>query len=537
MSDRMTGSQAAIAQIELEGVDSVFGIPGDHNIFLCDAVLDHPDIQFIGGRHEQDITFMANGYARVTGKVAVPIVISGPGVTNSLTSLADAYADSVPMVLLAACPQRGSIGTGAFHEIKNQTGMLAAVTKWNTRVETVEEIPATIRKAFEQAYGGRPGPTAVEIPVDVQREEADVTLIAPVEQPRQSANVAAVRDAAERIARARNPVIYIGSGAAASDCSAELLQLLEYLQCFCFATALGQGVVSADHPQFVGFRWAESGPARSLLDNADLMLVVGSSLDQVETDDWSEAIPENLIQIDTCPEMIGRRYPVSVGLTGDAKTVLQQLLDTLADLPVVSRESVAPRVLEIKKQAYARIQDRIEWQYMDAIQQALPRDAFVFNDASTANMWCLAYLDRYLPRTINITRSMGVLGYAFPSAIGAKVAYPDRQSIAVAGDGGFLFTSNVLTTAVEYKLNAVAIVFNDNCYSSIKRTQDRLRGRSIGVDLHNPDFVKLAEAHGAVGVRVTKPVQLRDALEAAWSRNLPTVIEVPLDMNTYWFKD
>lgn len=537
MPKRMTGSQAAIAQLELEGVDSVFGIPGNHNIFLCDAVLDYPDMQFIGGRHEQDIAFMANGYARVTGKVAVPIVISGPGVTNSLTSLADAYADSVPMVLLAACPQRGSIGTGAFHEIKDQTGMLAAVTKWNTRVEAVENIPAAIRKAFEQAYEGRPGPTAVEIPEDIQREEAEVSLVLPVPRERKPADALAVREAAQRLAQAKNPVIYIGSGAVSSDCAAEVIELVEHLQAFCFATALGQGVVPTDHPLFVGFRWAEGGPARSLLDEADLMLVVGSSLDHVETDDWSAAIPDNLLQIDTCADMIGRRYPVKTGLVGDAKTVVQQLLDELSNIPSNTRPSTAEKVSRVKQKAFARIHGRIEWEFMDAIQQALPRDAFVFNDASTANMWCLAYLSRYLPRTINITRSMGVLGYAFPSAIGAKVAFPDRQSIAVAGDGGFLFTSNVLTTAVEYKLNAVAVVFNDNCYSSIKRTQDRLRGRHIGVELHNPDFVKLAEAHGAVGVRAAAPSQLHDALQAAWARNLPTVIEVPLEMKTYWFKD
>lgn len=266
------------------------------------------------------------------------------------------------------------------------------------------------------------------------------------------------------------------------------------------------------------------------------MLVVGSSLDQVETDGWTLPVPKTVIQIDTCQEMIGLNYPTAVGLVGDAKAVLAQLLEELADTKCVARLSPAARISQIKQQVLFRVRDRLEWQFVDAMQQALPQDAFVFNDASTANAWCLAFLPRYLPRTINITRSMAALGYAFPSAIGAKAAHPDRQAVAVAGDGGFLFTSNALATAVQYKLNAVAVVFSDNCYSSVKRTQDRLLGRRIGVDLHNPDFVNLAEAYGAVGTLAENPTQLQDALQAAWQRDLPTVIEVPLAMHPDLFE-
>ena len=536
MSDQMTGSQTAIAQIRCEGVDVVFGIPGEHNVLLCDAVLDHPELRFMVGRHEQDIAFMANGFARASGRIAVPLVISGPGVTNSLTALADAYADSVPMVLVAACPACGLAGKGAFHELKDQTGVLASVTKWNTRAERVEEIPKAIRTAFLQAYGSRPGPTAVEIPVNVQSEkgQADVN---PSRRPgRQSADTTAVREAARLLSLARAPVVYLGSGAATSDCASEAIKLVEQLQMPCFATTLGQGVVPTDHPLFLGCRWVEAGPARPILEGADVMLVVGSSLDQVETDGWTLPVPKTVIQIDTCQEMIGLNYPTAVGLVGDAKAVLAQLLEELADTKCVARLSPAARISQIKQQVLFRVRDRLEWQFVDAMQQALPQDAFVFNDASTANAWCLAFLPRYLPRTINITRSMAALGYAFPSAIGAKAAHPDRQAVAVAGDGGFLFTSNALATAVQYKLNAVAVVFSDNCYSSVKRTQDRLLGRRIGVDLHNPDFVNLAEAYGAVGTLAENPTQLQDALQAAWQRDLPTVIEVPLAMHPDLFE-
>ena len=171
MKNVTNGARAAIAQLVVEGVEVVLGIPGAHNVYLCDAILDHPELRFLCGRHEQDIGFMADGYARAGGRLAVPLVISGPGLTNSLTALADAYADSVPMLLLAAYPKQDYVGKGAFHELKDQTGLLASVTKWNKRVSRMDEVPQAIRTAVAQAYSGRPGPTAVEIPYDVQAQE------------------------------------------------------------------------------------------------------------------------------------------------------------------------------------------------------------------------------------------------------------------------------------------------------------------------------------------------------------------------------
>lgn len=389
MSEHMTGSQATIAQLIAEGVDVVLSIPGEHNIHLCDPILDHPALRFICGHHEQGITFMANGYARASGKIAVPLVITGPGVTNSITPLADAYQDSVPMVLVASQVDTHRLGKGAFHE---------------------------------------------------SREEL----------------------------------------------------------------------------------------ARRFLEEADVVLVIGSSLDEASTHRWTLPLPENLIQIDTCPEMIGRNYPVAVGLVGDAKAVLAQLLEALADCENRARPSPAARIAEAKRKALTGVQDQLSWRFMNAIQQALPKDAFVTNDASLSNGWAVSFLQRYLPRTFNMTSNLAALGYAFAGAVGAKLAYPDRQAVAVVGDGGFLFTVYTLSTAVKYHLNAVAIVFNNGGYGSIRHMQMQRFGRTIGADLHNPDFVRLAEAYGAVGARATHPDQLYDALMAAWQRDVPTLIEVPL---------
>jgi acetolactate synthase-1/2/3 large subunit len=212
-----------------------------------------------------------------------------------------------------------------------------------------------------------------------------------------------------------------------------------------------------------------------------------------------------------------------------------QILEDLPRKTISTKSPLANTVREIKEQVETRSCEKPAWKYINAIQQALPRDAIVTNDASTANAWAMFFLKCFQPRTFNMTRSLGALGYAFPAAIGAKLAHPDRQAVAIAGDGGFLFTSSALATGVQYRLNAVAVVFNDSAYSSIKRKQTARFGRAVGTDLVSPNFVGLAEAYGAVGTRVEDPQQIYDALRAAWNRDIPTLIEVPIEVGTDFF--
>ncbi len=528
MTETMTGAQAAVAQLAAEGVEVILGIPGIHTLHLCDAVLDYPQIRFVTGRHEQGSVFMANGYARASGRIAVPIVITGPGVTNSLTALADAYADSVPMVLIAAKLEQGLAGKGAFHELKDQTQLLASVTKWNRRVERAEEVPEAIRQAFAQAYAGRPGPAAVEIPLDVQAGRGEVEIYPRPLPERQKADPSAVVEAARRLREASRPLVFAGGGAVAAGCRAELMELMERLQAPSFTTVLAKGLIPEDHELHLGSTWSKGGPIQEMIESADVVLVVGSSLDEAGTGLWTLDLPENLIQIDMAPQVIGRNYPVAVSLVGDAKVVLAQLLEELEGIGEVDRGALIDRIARSRTREFEETKDEIGWAYMEAMQEVLPRDAFVTNDASGANGWAVRYLDRYLPRTMNITSNMGALGYAIPGAIGAKLAYPERQAVAVIGDGGFLFTAHCLATAVQHRLNAVVVVFDDGCYSTVKSRQIRDFGRSIGVDLQNPDFVRLAEAYGAGAGRAKSPEELSSLLTAAWARDVPTVIEVPL---------
>jgi len=294
-------------------------------------------------------------------------------------------------------------------------------------------------------------------------------------------------------------------------------------------TPLAKGTIPEDHPLSLSWGGRHEGHLDRFLAEADVVLVVGSSLDEADAGSKGLPFPEHLIQIDACREVIGRTCPVSVGLVGDAQAVLNQILTELPHMEQTMRRSPAARIAECIARSEGSVQDEPGWQFMDAIQQALPRDAVVTNDASRANGWAIFYLRRYLPNTFNITGNLGALGYAFPAAVGAKLAYPERQALCIVGDGGFQFTPFSLGTAVQHRINAVAVVFNDACYGRIKRMQHQHFGRTIGADLPSPDFVRLAESYGAAGCRADDPQQLYDALVAAWQRDIPTLIEVPIE--------
>lgn len=529
MSEYLTGAQAAIAQLVAEQVDCVLSIPGEHNIFLCDAVWDYPQLRLITGRHEQGLVYMSNGYARVSHKIAVPIVISGPGVTNSLTALADAYQDSVPMVLIAAQAESAQVGKGAFHELKDQSGAIASIVKWHTKVTQVEEIPNAIRQAFVQAFAGRPGPTAVEIPLDIQTKTAQVDIYPSIRPSPLVADIVKIRTAANWLAHATMPMIYVGRGAVISGCADELRQLVELFHIPCFNTALAKGILPEDHALNLSWGGAKYGLITEFIQTTDVVLVIGSSLDHSDAGRFGLKFPQKLLQIDTTAENIGRNYPVSLELIGDAKQILKQLLTELVPYENKKRLSTLDYISNYKQQALKAKQPTLAWQFMSAIQQAISKETIVFGDPSWVNGWSVYFLERYLPNTFTCTRNFCGLGFAFSGALGAKLAYPNHQILALIGDGGFLFTNGELATAVQYKINTVTIIFNDQGYGSIKRRQIKGFGRSIGVDLLSPDFVKMAEAFGAIGIRADTPEQLYYSLKKAWEPDRPTLIEVPLD--------
>jgi acetolactate synthase-1/2/3 large subunit len=424
----MNGSQAAIAQLVAEGVTHVLSIPGEHNIALCDAILDAPQLTYLTGRHEQGLTLIANGYSRASHRMAVPLIISGPGVTNALTALGDAYQDSVPMVAIAAQAARDQIGKGSFHGLKDQSAAIAAVTKWSNRVESPEEIPDAIRTAFVQAYQGRPGPTVVEIPLDVQSQEGYVDIYPSQRLKPNKANEEAVRTAAKLLAAAKAPMVYAGRGAIISGAAEELRQLIEWLNAPCFHTALGKGLLAAEHPLNVSWGSGRSDFLNKLVAESDAVLVVGSSLDYADAGRFKLSFPKTLIQIDTCSDILGRTYPLEIGLLGDAKLVLEQLLAQVKQILPKPRSLTAPTIqdpkgsdrmtmAEHKAQKLETFSSTSAYRYMQAIGQAVTDETLIFGDPARCNGWGVAFLDRNLPNTYHCSRNFCTLGYAISAAM------------------------------------------------------------------------------------------------------------------------
>jgi thiamine pyrophosphate-dependent acetolactate synthase large subunit-like protein len=545
MPEQMNGSQATIAQLVAEGVTHLLSIPGEHNISLCDAILDRPELTYLTGRHEQSLTLIANGYSRVSHQIAVPLIISGPGVTNALTALGDAYQDSVPMVVIAAQAARSQIGKGSFHGLKDQGGAIASVAKWHTQVESPAAIPEAIRTAFTQAYTGRPGPTVVEIPLDVQSQEAKVEIY-PCQRPQPTPTDAnSIQKAAQLLANAQFPLVIAGRGVGISGATAQLQQLIEGLNAPCFLTALGKGLLRENHPLNISWGNGRSDYITQQVAQADAVLVVGSSLDYADAGRLKFTFPKTLIHIDSCPEIIGRTYPVKIGLVGDAKQVLDFLWEALKQQlptphpfrpPQIQSEGHSVTFLQHKNHKLATFKVTTAWQYMQAINHAIADDTLVFGDPARCNGWGVAFLERNLPNTYHCSRNFCTLGFAVSAAMGAKLAQPQRQVLAMIGDGGLLFANGDLATAIQYDIDIVILLFNDNCYGSIRRAQRDRFGRTIGIDLKNPDFCALAQSFGMKAWRVHQPDQLPSILARGWQLNTPCLIEIAMTANDPGFE-
>ena len=543
----MTGAQAVIAQLVAEGVTHILSIPGDHNIALCDVVLDYPQLTYLTGRHEQSLTLIANGYSRASHKIAVPLIISGPGVTNSLTALGDAYQDSVPMVVIASQAPRDQIGKGSFHGLKDQSAMIAAVAKWSVCVDSPEAIPTAIHTAFIKAYEGRPGPTVVEIPLDIQTKKAEIKFF-PVEKPEQktTCTLAEISRAAKHLVNAKRPVVYAGRGVIISNACKILQQLIEYLNTPCFHTALGKGMLAANHPLNVSWGNGRSDYVTQLISQADAVLVIGSSLDYADAKRLNLSFPKTLIQIDVCSDILGRFYPTEINLLGDAKLILEPLFIEIKKLLPTARLFTPPSIKtdsnnrlsfsQNKAQKLKSIQSASALNYIQAIEEGITDDTLIFGDPARCNGWAVAFLERNIPNTFHCSRNFCTLGYAFSAAMGAKLAKPEKHVLAMIGDGGFLFANGDLATAVQYEINIVTLIFNDNCYGSIRKAQNNAFGRTIGVDLKNPDFCLLAKAFGIQSFRVNSPDKLLKTLTQAWTIHAPVIIEIVMDSNDTGFE-
>jgi acetolactate synthase-1/2/3 large subunit len=523
---RMTGGEAIVQSLLAHGVDTVFAIPGVQTYALFDALQRAgPRVKVIGPRHEQTTAYMAFGYAKSTGKVGVYSVVPGPGVLNASAALCSAYGASAPILCVTGQVPAAFIGSGKghLHELPDQLATMRTLTKWAARIEHPAQAPGLVAEAFRQMTTGRPRPVALEMPWDVFGMVAPVDALAPAAAaPAAEPDGELIEHAVRLLRDAANPMVMVGSGA--QHAAQEVLDLAELIQAPVVPFRGGRGIVSDEHP--LGFTCA-SGFKR--WPHTDLLIGIGSRL-ELQWFRWPDQPPGlKIINIDIDPTQTARIRP-DVAIVGDAQVAVRQLAAAgrAAGLGRGSRQEEFQAVKDRTWAETRKVQPHVE--YLEAIRQVLPRDGFFVEEICQAGFTSYFSFPVYQPRTFVTCGHQGTLGFGFPTSLGVKAGNPDKAVVSIAGDGGFMFGVQELATAVQYGINVVSIVFNNNAYGNVLRDQQRLfDGREIGARLRNPDFVKLAESFGVAARRVSAPSQLKGALAEALDRDAPALIEVAIE--------
>ncbi|MBI3456346.1 MAG: thiamine pyrophosphate-binding protein [Candidatus Rokubacteria bacterium] len=533
-----TGGEWVVAALRAEGVRHVFGIPGIHNLAIYDALLRQTEITHVLARHEQGAAFMAEGYARASGRPGVVLVTSGPGATNALTPLVEAHASSQPILLLMSDIPAALIGRGlgALHEVPNQIDCFRPVCRWAETIWAAREIPGAVQGAFHLFRTGRPGPIALSLPTDLLRAPVEAQLTPPGQGRRPPCDVRLIEEAARAyLGRAKQPLIVAGGGAVAAEASAELRALARRLGAPVVTTVMGRGIIPETDPLWLGVL-PNKHATQPALEAADVVLAVGCRFAHRSTRglllNLAFRPDQALIHIDLDPAVIGAMYPPALGIVGDARDGLAGLLAALGPGPAASEWDWKwlDGLRAARGRHYTDTVDRL----LGILRTHLPPDAIVVSDQTGINYWMEWHFPVHAPRTFLYPIGSATLGYAVPAAIGAKLARPDQPVLAVAGDGGFLYSVNELATAVKYRLPVVCLVLNDRRYGAIQWLQEALFGRSGEADLVNPDFPMLARAFGAEGLRIESLGALGAALEKALAHPGPTLLELPLAINPPW---
>ncbi len=524
----LTGGQALVTALKRNGVETIFGLPGIQLDGFFDALYDERDsIRVLHTRHEQATAYMADGYARVTGREGVCSVVPGPGLLNAAAALSTAYSCNSPVLAVVGQIQSNLIdaGKGALHEIPNQIGLVRSVTKHAERASTPGSIPSVVNEAFRQLRTGRPRPVEIEIPPDVLVAQAEIAFPSPATGREPLLPDPDLIDKAARLlGESEHPLIFAGGGVQRSLAGYELLALAEQLQAPIIVTTNGKGGISDRHYLAQG-----SLAEREYLPKADVILLVGTR--------WSEfgnvlrqvAPSQTVIQLDIDPEEIGRNAPVSIGIEADAKAGLAALAHLVGRYNR-RRRSRLVELTAFKTAAGARI-NSIEPQagFGLAIRAEVPDEGIIVPEFTQVGYWSFIGLPIYKPNTFLTPGYQGTLGYGFTTAMGAKVGKPDVPVVSINGDGGFGFTMSELSTLVQHDIRLIAIVFNDNAYGNVRRIQDEdFGGRVHASELVNPDYQQLAGAFGITGRKAESAAELRIQLREAIKADEPTLIEVPV---------
>jgi len=541
------GADIVIDVLLEENTEIVFGLPGGAIMEVYDALYKAP-LKNILARHEQAAAHMADGYARATGKVGVVMATSGPGATNLVTGLATAYMDSVPMVAITGQVPTHYIGTDAFQEA-DVVGITRPITKHNFLVTDIKDLALILREAFYLARTGRPGPVLVDIPKDITQQEynykmpteKDVIDALPGYKPHYEGNPVQIKKAAELIRKAKRPVLYVGGGAVISGASEEVRQLAELARIPVTTTNMAKGVFDETHPlalHMLGMHGTYY--ANMAVYHSDLLIAVGARFDDRVTGKIDEFAPEaKIIHIDIDPASISKNITVDVPIVGDVKIVLQKLLKELQKKPVEwvsARESWLKQIEKWKEKhplSYKQSDKIIKPQYViEEIYKVTKGEAIISAGVGQHQMWAAMFYKYKYPRQFLNSGGLGTMGYGFPAAVGAKFGRPDKTVFAIEGDGSFVMNMQDVITAVQYRLPIKIAIINNEFLGMVRQWQQFFydsRYSSVCLAVH-PDFVKLAEAMGAVGLRATKPDEVRSVIEKAMEINdRPVIMDFVVD--------
>lgn len=538
---KKTGSQILLECLRLEGVDTVFGYPGGTVINIYDDLMDSP-IKHILNRHEQAAVHAADGYARATGKVGVAIATSGPGATNTVTGIATAYMDSIPMVIITGQVPTPLIGNDAFQEA-DMIGITRPITKHNYLVRDIKDLARIIKQAFYIARTGRPGPVLVDLPKDIQMATHKFEYPDKVElrgyKPNYSGNPRQIEKAIKMILAARKPVIYVGGGAALSNSNLELKQFAETIQAPLTMTLMGLSSFPNTHPLSLGMLGMHGTyHANMAVTDADLLIAIGARFDDRVTGKIATFAPHaKIIHIDIDPTSIKKNVRVDLPIVGDLKDVLKKMLKQLAeyDAQVATlRDELAPWRAKIevwKKEqplGYKSSKKEIKPQFViEKLCELSDEDAIITTEVGQHQMWTAQFYDFIQPRTFLTSGGLGTMGYGLPAALGAQAAFPTRQVIDISGDGSFQMNSQELATLVQYRLPVKIAILNNNFLGMVRQWQQLFFNRRYSQTcMELPiDFKKLAEAYGATGLQATTPDEVEAVIKQAFATPGPVIME------------
>ena len=547
----MTGAQAIIASLEAEGVDTIFGYPGGQAIKIYDALYDSPKIRHVLARHEQAATHMADGYARATGKVGVVLVTSGPGATNTVTGIATAYMDSIPLVVITGQVTRGVIGTDAFQE-SDIVGITMPIVKHSFLLQSTDDLTRTFREAFYIASTGRPGPVLIDVPSDLSGAEMvfpypdSVNL--PSYRPTYRGNAKQVRACAELIRSAKRPLLYAGGGVVASHACQELTELAEKMRIPVITSLMGKGAMRCSNPLNLGpVGMHGSKYANMAVMECDLLIACGARFSDRMTGKVSEFAPHaKIVHIDIDPAEIGKIVNPDVPIVGDVKTVLAAVnrrLDETGAEPV--GEAWCREVFGWRERwpfytsDFADFPDKIAPEVLlgQLSDKLDPERSIVTTEVGQHQMWALQNIHREHARTFISSGGLGTMGFGFPAAIGAKLGCPEDEVVCVAGDGSFQMNSQEMATAAANRVPVKVLIVNNRALGMVHQWQTLFYDRRYSFTELDavPDFVKLADAYGWEAARISRPEEVSDALDAMLAADGPYLLDVqiPADQTVY----